>query len=67
VWGDMQGKRIYTLSSKGNGVILFSMSEKIGSPMFPLYAKHIPPFDKAFEQFAVDLKKESESIQNAKN
>ncbi len=67
VWGDMQGNRVYTLVPKGNGIILFSMSEKIGSPMFPLYAKYIPPFDKAFEQFATDLKKESESIQNTKN
>lgn len=38
------------------------MNEKIGGPMFPLFAKMIPPFDQAFEQFANDLKNEAETI-----
>ena len=42
------------------------MIEKIGGFMFPMYAKHIPPFDQSFEQFARDLKTESETIMNAK-
>jgi uncharacterized protein YndB with AHSA1/START domain len=63
VWGDGQGTRVYTLAgTKGNTT--FEMSEKIGGFMFPMYAKHIPPFDQAFEQFAADLKKEAETIQN---
>lgn len=62
VWGDAQGNRIYTLSPQSDGSVLFSMNEKIGSPMFPLYSKYIPPFDQSFEQFAADLKKEAESI-----
>jgi hypothetical protein len=64
VWGDSMGKRIYTLTSKGNGLTNFSMNEKIGGPLFPLFAKMIPSFDKAFEQFASDLKKEAEAIYN---
>jgi len=39
------------------------MREKIGGPMFPLFAKMIPPFDASFEQFAADLKAEAEKIQ----
>jgi len=66
VWGDGQGNRIYTLKDNGNGVVTFSMTEKIGGFMFPLYGKHIPPFDQSFEQFANDLKKESEIIMNSK-
>lgn len=62
VWGDAMGKRIYTLTSKGNGVTNFSMNEKIGGPLFPLFAKMIPPFDESFEKFAADLKKEAETI-----
>ncbi|TAE47832.1 MAG: SRPBCC domain-containing protein [Bacteroidetes bacterium] len=66
-WGDGQGTRVYTLTPAGNGRLTFSMSEKIGSPMFPLFSKYIPPFDASFEQFAADLKKEAEAIQNTKN
>jgi len=56
VWGDGQGNRVYSISDNNNGTITFSMTEKIGGLMFPLYAKMIPPFDQAFEQFARDLK-----------
>lgn len=66
VWGDGQGNRVYTISKNENGNILFSMTEKIGGLMFPLYAKMIPSFDESFEQFAADLKKEAETIMNAK-
>jgi len=63
-WGDRQGNRTYTITDKGNGTVLFSMHEKIGGFMFPMYAKQIPSFDQPFEQFAADLKKEAEAIQN---
>ncbi|PQJ12460.1 SRPBCC domain-containing protein [Flavipsychrobacter stenotrophus] len=66
VWGDGQGIRIYTLVNNGDGALTFSMNEKIGGFMFPLYSKHIPPFDRSFEQFTADLKKEAEAIQNLK-
>lgn len=66
VWGDAMGKRIYVLKSIGNGLTNFTMTEKIGGPIFPLFAKMIPPFDQSFEQFANDLKKEAETIMNTK-
>jgi len=66
VWGDSMGSRVYTIAKSGAG-ILFTMSEKIGGPLFPLFAGYIPPFDESFEHFAADLKKEAESIQRSKN
>lgn len=66
VWGDKQGNRVYTISPNSNGTIQFSMVEKIGGFMFPLYAKMIPSFDQTFEQFASDLKKEAEIIAKTK-
>ena len=66
VWGDGQGSRVYSLTNNSNGTVTFSMVEKIGGLMFPLYAKMIPPFDASFEQFAADLKKEAELIHNSK-
>jgi uncharacterized protein YndB with AHSA1/START domain len=66
VWGDGQGARTFTLVKQGHDGTRFSMREKIGGLMFPLYARYIPPFDKAFEQFASDLKKEAEMINNNK-
>lgn len=59
VWGDAMGSRTYTLNKKSDGV-LFSMSEQIGGPLFPLFASKIPSFDKSFEQFTADLKKAAE-------
>lgn len=61
VWAGGMGKRLYTLIKNNQGTI-FTMQEKIGGPLFPLFAKMIPPFDEVFEQFAWDLKKEAESI-----
>ncbi|MGB3078278.1 MAG: SRPBCC domain-containing protein [Saprospiraceae bacterium] len=66
VWGDGQGTRVYTITKNNNETITFSMTEKIGGLMFPMYAKMIPSFDKSFEQFASDLKKESERNMTAK-
>lgn len=67
VWGDSQGSRVYSLDKGSGGGTLFTMSEKIGGPLFPLFAKYIPAFDESFERFAADLKKEAESIQNSKS
>ena len=64
VWGGGQGKRTYTIEELANNRVIFRMSEKIGSPLFPLFARYIPPFDESFEQFASDVKKEAEAIQN---
>ena len=65
VWGDAMGSRVYTLDKNAGG-ILFTMSEKIGGPLFPLFAGMIPSFDESFNQFAADLKKEAETIQGSK-
>jgi uncharacterized protein YndB with AHSA1/START domain len=66
VWGDAMGNRVYTLKSIGNTLTNFTMVEKIGGPLFPLFAKMIPSFDKAFEQYATDLKNEAEIISKTK-
>lgn len=66
IWGDAMGNRVYTLKSIGNNLTNFSMVEKIGGPLFPLFAKMIPPFDGAFEQYAKDLKHEAEKISKTK-
>lgn len=65
VWGDAMGSRVYQLEQTGSSVN-FSMTEKIGGPLFPLFAGYIPPFDAAFEKFAADLKREAETIQQSK-
>ena len=67
VWGDSKGNRIYTLNQESANSVIFTMVEKIGGLFFPMYAKHIPPFDESFEQFASDLKQEAEAIQQSKN
>ena len=59
------GSRVYLLEKSANAT-LFTMSEKIGGPLFPLFASMIPPFDQSFERFAADLKKEAETIQGSK-
>jgi len=64
VWGDGLGKRTYTLEKAGNGT-KFTMTERIGGFMFPLFANKIPSFDEAFEQFTADLKKEAEAVYKA--
>jgi uncharacterized protein YndB with AHSA1/START domain len=66
VWGDGMGKRVYELAKSAGANVNFSMHEKIGGPLFPLFAKMIPSFDLSFDQFAADLKKEAETIMNSK-
>ena len=65
VWGDAMGSRIYSIERSGSGT-QFSMSERIGGPLFPLFAGMIPSFDESFDKFAADLKKEAETIQKSK-
>lgn len=66
-WGDGKGNRVFTITKNEDGSLQFSMVEKIGGLMFPMYAKYLPPFDESFEQYARDLKTEAELIYNAKN
>jgi uncharacterized protein YndB with AHSA1/START domain len=61
VWGDAMGTRTYLITKKGPGSITFSMHEKIGGPLFPLFARMIPSFDESFDRFAADLKKKAET------
>jgi uncharacterized protein YndB with AHSA1/START domain len=67
VWGDAQGNRVYTIDKGAGKGVRLTMTEKIGGPLFPLFARYIPPFDESFERFSADLKKEAESIQNSKS
>jgi uncharacterized protein YndB with AHSA1/START domain len=60
VWGDAMGKRVYELAAKDSSTVTFSMRERIGGPLFPLFAGMIPPFDEVFDKFAADLKKKAE-------
>jgi uncharacterized protein YndB with AHSA1/START domain len=66
VWGDAQGTRVYSIDKTAVGEVHFSMSEKMGGPLFPLFSGMIPSFDESFEHFAADLKKEAETIQRSK-
>ncbi len=59
VWGDPMGARTYTLTPNRSGVTL-TMSEKIGGPIYPLFASKIPSFDQSFDTFVADIKKEAE-------
>jgi len=65
VWGDAMGSRVYSLEKSGGGTN-FSMTERIGGPLFPLFAGMIPSFDESFDKFTADLKKEAETIQRSK-
>lgn len=60
-WGDAMGTRRFTLGPNSAGGTRFTMSETIGGPIFPLFARMIPPFDESFNQFARDLKAAAES------
>lgn len=65
VWGDAMGKRTYALAKSQGGKVVFTMHERIGGLMFPLFANKIPSFDASFEAFAQDLKGEAEIIQKS--
>ena len=66
IWGDAMGKRTYTLLPDGKGGVIFEMTEKIGGPIFPLFAGKIPSFDASFEQFAADLKTKEKAVQSTR-
>jgi uncharacterized protein YndB with AHSA1/START domain len=66
VWGDAMGNRVYTLTRGDGGSTIFTMTEKIGGPLFPLFAGSIPSFDDVFERYAAVLKREAETMQRSK-
>ncbi len=59
-WGDAMGTRTYSLSGDDGGTRI-EIVERIGGPLFPFFARMIPPFDESFEQFTADLKKAAEA------
>lgn len=61
-WGDAMGTRVFTLSKVGDQATRFTMTERIGGPIFPLFAALIPSFDESFNQFAADIKKAAEEL-----
>jgi uncharacterized protein YndB with AHSA1/START domain len=65
VWGDAMGNRVYSLEKSESGAN-FSMTERIGGLLFPLFAGMIPSFDESFDKFSADLKREAETIQRSK-
>jgi len=54
VWGDAMGERIFELKAEGDNT-RFTMHEKIGGPLFPLFSRMIPDFNQSFDDFAADL------------
>ena len=65
VWGDRMGERTYAIEPDSRNAVLFTMTERIGGLMFPLFAGQLPSFDESFDQFAADLKREAEAIQQS--
>lgn len=61
VWGDAMGTRTYDVAPRAGGGVTVTMHEKIGGPVFPLFAHMIPSFDASFDQFAADLKRAAEA------
>lgn len=59
-WGDAMGTRTYSLTPSADGRTRFTMTEVIGGPIFPLFARMIPSFDDSFNQVAADLKRTAE-------
>ncbi|MCL9971920.1 MAG: SRPBCC domain-containing protein [Candidatus Pacebacteria bacterium] len=59
VSGDAMGRRTFLLEKVPDGT-LFTMTEKIGGPLYPLFAMMIPSFDESFDTYARELKVEAE-------
>ena len=65
VWQDgnapmFQGIRRYTLTPENDGSVNFTMAETLSGLMLPMISGSLPDFGPSFEQYAADLKKESE-------
>jgi hypothetical protein len=59
-FGLFTGVRTYTLDSKSEGNVDFTMHEVYSGPMLGLIGKSIPDMNAAFEQFCSGLKMRSE-------
>lgn len=65
VWQDgtpgiAKGVRTYTLTKSDGNSTKFTMQEIFQGAMLPMFASSLPDMTKAFEQFALDLKTQSE-------
>jgi hypothetical protein len=65
-WSDgfapmFRGVRTFTLTSKGDRVTEFSMSEVFSGLMLPMIKGSLPDFGPAFEAYAADLKRAAEA------
>lgn len=66
VWSDgmapmFRGVRTFELTAGANGTTRFSMVEVFSGVMLPMIAGSLPDFTEAFETYAADLKRASES------
>jgi uncharacterized protein YndB with AHSA1/START domain len=59
-FGDAMATRTITLSGDAGGTRM-EITERIGGPFFPFFARMIPPLDENVEQFTADLKKAAEA------
>lgn len=55
VFSPAMGERTYSIEPAREGTVRFTMREKIGGPLFPLFRWMIPSFDESFDRFAADL------------
>jgi hypothetical protein len=65
VWSDgaapmFKGVRTFTLTPRDDGTTDFAMVEVFSGVMLPMIKGSLPDFGPPFEQYAVDLKRESE-------
>jgi hypothetical protein len=65
VWSDgmapmFKGVRTYTLASKPDGTVDFTMRETFDGVMLPMIKGSLPDFGPIFETYASDLKREAE-------
>ncbi|WP_293266213.1 SRPBCC domain-containing protein [Neptunomonas sp.] len=62
--GLFKGVRTFTLTDENNGQVEFRMQEVFSGLMSPLIVRSMPDLTEPFEQFAISLKAEAESIAN---
>jgi hypothetical protein len=59
-WPLFKGVRTFELTSRADGSTQFAMQERFSGWMLPLVKRSLPDFAPIFEQYANDLKRESE-------
>jgi len=59
--GLFKGVRTFTLVSKGDGSIDFTLREEFSGPLLPLIGRSIPDMTKTFQDFVAGLKAHAEA------